>query len=74
MKTYELLIAERQPTCGGKTPVRSRILTVTTDDPVAYVKALEPNGELKVTESEDGTVIVETDHNGFWVKYEFTED
>ncbi len=73
MKTYELLIAERQPTCGGKTPVRSSIKTVATDDPVAYVRALEPGSELKTYE-EDGTLIVETDHNGFWVKYEFTED
>lgn len=74
MKTYELLIAERQPTCGGKTPVRTSIKTVTTEDPVAYVRELEPESELRTSTEADGTLIVETDHNGFWVKYEFTED
>ena len=74
MKTYELLIAERQPTCGGKSPVRSTIRTVSTEDPVAYVRALEPDGELQVTTAEDGALIVETERNGFWVRYEFTED
>ena len=47
---------------------------VTTDDPVAFVKEREPNNELKVSTDKDGTIIVETDHNGFAVKYEFTED
>ena len=44
------------------------------DDPVAFVKEREPNNELKVSTDKDGTIIVETDHNGFAVKYEFTED
>ena len=74
MKTYELLIAEHQPKCGGKSPVRTQILTVSTDDPVAYVKEREPNNALKISTDKDGTIIVETDHNGFPVRYEFTED
>ena len=74
MKTYELLIAENQPKCGGKSPVKTTIQMVTTDDPVAFVKEREPNNELKVSTEKDGTIIVETDHNGFAVKYEFTED
>ena len=45
MAIYELVIEERQPTCGGKSPTKSKSMTVSTDDPVAYVKALEP-GEI----------------------------
>ncbi len=74
MKTYELLIAEQQPTCGGQLPVKQTIKTVSTDDPVAYVKELEHGAELEVSTLEDGTVVVEADHNGRWIKYEFTED
>jgi len=74
MKNYELLIAERQPTCGGKTPIRTSIKNVSTNDPLAYVKALEPDVELKMSTEEDGTVIIEADHNGMWIKYEFSED
>ncbi len=74
MKTYELVIEERQPTCGGKYPTKSEIRTVTTDDPVAYVRELEPNGELEVYTSDDGALVVQADHNGLWIKYEFTED
>ncbi len=73
MKTYELIIEERQPTCGGKSPTKSTIKTVTTDDPVAFVKALEPDGTLTVTTDEDGMITVQTDHNGLWIRYEFTE-
>ncbi len=74
MKTYELIIEQRQPTCGGRAPTKSEIRTVTTADPVAYVQALEPTCELEVTRNEDGTIVIRLDHNGLWVKYEFTED
>lgn len=73
MTTYELVIEERQPTCGGKSPTKSRIMTVTTDDPVAYVKALEP-GALEISTTDDGTLVIQADHNGMWIKYEFTEE
>ncbi len=72
MALYELVIEERQPTCGGKSPTKSRITTVETDDPVAYVQALEPACELEV-EEENGTLVVKTEHNGMWIKYEFEE-
>ena len=62
MKSYELVIAERQPTCGGKSPVRSRITTVATDDPVAYVKTLEPDSALEVSTVDD-TIVVQADHD-----------
>ena len=68
MKTYELVIEQRQPTCGGKSPTKCEIRTVQTDDPVAYVKELEPNGE-------EGSLVVRIDQTeGQWVKYIFTED
>ena len=50
MKTYELIIQIQQPSCGGKAPFRNEIRTVSTDDPVAYVRKLEPDGELEGTE------------------------
>lgn len=49
-------------------------MTVETDDPAAYVKALEPECELEVYTTEDGTLVVQTGHNGLWIKYEFSAD
>lgn len=74
MKIYELVIEQRQPTCGGRAPTKSEIRTVTTEDPVAYVQALEPTCELEVTRHDDGMIEIKLDHNGLWVRYEFTED
>ncbi len=74
MARYELVIEEQQPTCGGKLPTKSTIETVETNDPVAYVRSLEPNGELDVHTAEDGTLVVQADHNGSWIKYGFTEE
>lgn len=74
MKTYELVIEQRQPTCGGRAPTRSEIRTVTTADPVAYVQALEPLCELEVIHHDDGTIEIKLAHNGLWVRYEFTEE
>ena len=74
MKHYELVIEERQPTCGGKSPTRSTIQSVTCDDPVAYVQSLEPDSALEVSTTDDGTLVIQADHNGLWIKYEFTED
>ena len=54
MQNYELIIEQRQPTCGGRAPTKSEIRYVTTDDPVAYVQALEPTCELEVTHNDDG--------------------
>ena len=74
MKTYELIILEQQPSCGGKSPYRSEIRTVSTDDPVAYVRKLEPAGELEVTETEPGVIRITAERNGALVRYEFSED
>ena len=72
--TYELLIREKQPACGGKDPVKTTIRTVTTDDPLAYVKGLEPNGAPELSRAEDGTLVITVVRNGWTVSYEFTED
>ena len=74
MKTYELLIAEQQPTCGGQLPVKQTIKAVSTDDPVAYVKELEHGAKVEVSTLDDGTIVIEADHNGKWIKYEFSEE
>lgn len=72
--TYELVIKESQPTCGGKSPTKTSIQTVSCDDPLAYVKGLEPDSALEAETAADGTVIITADHNGMPIKYEFTED
>lgn len=74
MKTYELVIEQKQPTCGGRSPTKTEIRTVTTADPVAYVQALEPACKLEVKDTGDGGLLITTEHNGLWIKYEFTED
>ena len=74
MKTYELVIQLQQPTCGGNSPFRSEFRTVTTDDPVAYVRTLEPDCELEVNLQDDGTVTVDGDRNGRRIRYEFSEE
>lgn len=73
MKTYELLIEQKQPTCGGRSPTKCEIRTVTTADPVAYVQALEPSCRLEVEQTAEG-VTIRTERGGLWIKYEFTED
>jgi len=74
MKTYELVIEQRQPTCGHQSPTKAEIKTVTVEDPVAYVRTLEPVGEFEVYTDEDGAQVVQLDRNGLWVKYIFTEE
>ncbi len=73
MKTYELVIEQKQPTCGGRSPTKCEIRTVTTDDPVAYVQALEPACELEVEQTAEG-FLIKTERGGLWIKYEFTEE
>ena len=73
---YELIIEENQPTCGGRTPTKTRILQVETDDPVAYGKATEGSEEVETETESDGTLLVrvQRDEYRYWVKYYFTED
>ena len=74
MKTYELIIQQQQPSCGGKSPYKSEIRTVTIEDPEAYVRRLEPSGKLEISEEGNGVTVIRAERNGAWVKYEFCED
>ncbi|MBE6014556.1 MAG: hypothetical protein E7241_04225 [Lachnospiraceae bacterium] len=71
---YELIIDEKQPTCGGKSGSKADIRTIETDDPVAFVKAEEPNADLDVTKNDDGSYIIRFERGGFEVVYEFNVD
>ena len=73
MKTYELVIEQKQPTCGGRAPTKCEIRTVMTDDPVDYVRKLEPSCRLEVEETGEG-IVIKTERGGLWIRYEFTED
>lgn len=74
MKTYELIIERQQPSCGGKPAKVVEVRSVTTDDPVAYVRSLEKSGELQVTDGSDGEIVVTLDAGLKQVKYSFTEE
>ena len=74
MKTYELIIEKRQPVCGGKSPKDVKVMTVTTDDPVAYVRQIEKDGELKVSTSPAGELVVEIEEGARGVRYSFSEE
>ena len=74
MKNYELIIERNQPSCGGKDPKNVKIMSVSTDDPVAYVRSLEKNGELEVSTNDNGELVVSLDVGKKQVTYTFTED
>ena len=74
MTAYELVIEQKQPTCGGRAPTKCEVRSVTTDDPMAYVRQAEPDLEPELLESENGVTVIRVERNGLWVKYEFTED
>ena len=74
MATYELVIEQRQPTCGGRLPTKCEIRTVAIDDPVAYVRAIEKDGRLETYTDESGAFVVRAERGGLWIKYEFTEE
>ena len=71
---YELIIDEKQPTCGGKSPSKADIQTIECDDPVAYVKEKEPKAELDVTKNDDGSYAIRFERGGYEVVYEFNPD
>lgn len=71
---YELIIEKTQPPCGGKSARVHEFLEVETEDPMAYVRAREPELELEETKNPDGTLIISCTHGLQQVRYEFTED
>jgi len=74
MKTYELVIEQTQPTCGGRAPKKCEVRTVTTDDPLAYVLSQEAGSAPVLLQDEGGVLIYRVDRNDYWVRYEFTEE
>lgn len=75
---YELIVERTQPPCGGKPTRLYDFCTVETDDPMAYVRANEPDFspdiEADVAEDDAGTVSIAFMKGAQHVKYEFTED
>ena len=74
MKTYELIIERLRPGCGGQDPREVKILTVTTDDPMAYVRSLEPDGDLEQTVNAAGEIVISLDKGLKHITYSFAED
>lgn len=74
MKTYELAIEKKQPTCGGRSPTSCEVLSVTTDDPIAYVEKLEAGADIEVVQNDGDVILIRAERNGLWANYEFTED
>lgn len=74
MKTYELIIERLQPSCGGKSPKDVKMTTVSTEDPMAYVRGLEPDGELQLETRDNGEIVISLDQGLKHITYTFTED
>ena len=74
MKNYELIVERLRPSCGGQDPKEVKLLNVTTDDPVAYVRQQEKEGELEVSEGPAGEIIVHVEVAARNITYTFTED
>ena len=74
MKTYELIIEKLQPSCGGKSPKDVKMQTVSTDDPMAYVRTAEPDGELTQEIRDNGDIVISLDQGLKHITYTFTED
>ena len=74
MKNYELIIERLQPSCGGKDPKEVKVLSVTTDDPEAYVRGIEKDGELNVTQTPEGETVISLDQGLKHIRYTFTEE
>lgn len=74
MKTYELIIERRQPTCGGKPPKLYEFLTVQTENPEAYVRSREPEGEFTAIRNPDGELVITVGDGLKQVRYGFTEE
>ena len=74
MKTYELVIERLQPSCGGKSPKEVKVMSVTTENPLTYVQALEPAGNLEVETGEGGDIIISLNEGMKHITYTFTEE
>lgn len=73
MKEYELIIETTQPPCGGKPPRLYDFREIETDDPIAYVKAIEKDSNLTVSVEGDGSITVIAEKDKHHVEYKFSE-
>lgn len=73
MKEYALAIETRQPPCGGKAPKRVEIHEIETDDPRAYVAAIEKDIELAQSVNDDGDLVILAERDQYRAQYTFTE-
>ena len=72
--TYELIIERVRPSCGGQDPKEVKMLTVTTEDPLAYVRSLEPDGDLVCEVNSAGETVITLDKGLKHITYTFAED
>ena len=73
MKTYELAIETKQPTCGGKSPTKVELMEVELEDPMAFVRAREADLPLLTDRTPDGDLVVRVEQEKHYVTYTFTE-
>ena len=72
MKSYELTIETRQPTCGGKSPTNVELMEVELEDPMAFVRSREFDLPLETEHTPDGDLVVRVDKDKHQVTYTFT--
>ena len=74
MKNYEVIVERLRPSCGGQDPKEVKMLTAATDDPLAYVRTREPDGELTREVNAAGEIVITLDKGLKHITYTFTED
>ena len=73
VRSYELTIETRQPTCGGKSPTNVELLEVELEDPMAFVRSREFDLPLETEQTQDGDLVVRVNQEKHQVTYTFTE-
>ncbi len=73
MKSYELTIETRQPTCGGKSPTNVELMEIALEDPMEFVRSREFDLPLETEHTPDGDLVVRVDQAKHQVTYTFTE-
>ena len=73
MKSYELSIETRQPTCGGKSPTNVELLEVSLEDPMAFVRSREADLPIETEQTPDGDLVYRVETEKHQVTYTFTE-
>ena len=74
MKNYEVIVERQQPSCGGKSPKDVKVMNVATDDPMAYVRTLEKDGELESSVNANGELVISLELGARRIKYTFSEE